>query len=112
MIQKQAPFTLTSRLTGLERNTIVVINDHRVQDSDSIAAVHVPAVGVGRLVRGVGHGVDVYVVIDDVQALVEQVVPLWTIDHVDILDQDILRLEDSQCDGAEEGRVSCAIVTV
>lgn len=108
--QKRASY-YEGRLTRLERNTIIVIDDHRVQDGDRVTAVHVPAVGVGRLVRRVGYGVDVYVVVDDVLALIEQVMPFRAVNHVDIFDQDILRLEYGKRDGAEERRIGCAVVS-
>lgn len=113
-------------LTGLERHTVISIGYDRVLDHNIIATIDIPAIGVGRAMRWSRDSVDCNVVEDYVFALVylafcldfnliciaaltHQVVPFWSIDHLDIFYGDICGLEERQDDRATERRVRRAV---
>lgn len=58
-------------LTGLESDAIVTVDNHRIQYLNIIASVDVPSVRIGGAMGGIGDGMDIDVVVNNIFAFVD-----------------------------------------
>lgn len=74
---------------GFERDTIVSVIYDRVPDDNIVAAVDVPSIRILGGMRGGRSGVNFDILVDDIFTLVDQVMPLWTISHGDVVHNNV-----------------------
>jgi len=89
----------------LERNTVVSVVYNGVFNRDLVAAIDVPSICVRWAMNGSRDGVDIDVLESDILPFVDQVEPLGAVDHLDIFDQDVGRLEYRHSYGTQQRRV-------
>jgi len=95
---------------GLECDAVITVDDDRVQYLHIVATIHIPSVSVRSTMGGVGDRMDIDVVVDDIFALIDKVVPLRAVYHMYVVDGHVLSLEYGERDWPQEGRIACECV--